>query len=87
MTQPLLWLIFSKNFLKLVRPFYLHHADWTPGTFSFRTSIEQGQKLMTELKGMIAGPALPDYVLYSRRLWKNIVTRSSGDLPRETPKL
>ena len=46
-----------------VAPFYLHHADLTPGTFAFRTSIETGRWLMRALKGRLPGPALPDYVL------------------------
>lgn len=44
-------------------PYYLHHPDWTPGTFHFRTTIEEGKKLMEELRGRISGPALPDYIL------------------------
>jgi lysine 2,3-aminomutase len=46
-----------------VAPFYLHHADWTPGTFGFRVSIEQGRSIVRELKGRLPGPAIPDYVL------------------------
>lgn len=46
-----------------VRPFYLHHPDWTPGTFSFRLPIERGQQIMDELAGTLSGPALPHYVL------------------------
>jgi lysine 2,3-aminomutase len=46
-----------------VIPYYLHHCDWTPGTFHFRTSVQIGRKIMDELRGLIAGPALPDYIL------------------------
>lgn len=46
-----------------ITPFYLHHADWTPGTFHFRTSIAQGRALMESLAGRLAGPAMPHYVL------------------------
>lgn len=46
-----------------VIPYYLHHPDWTPGTFHFRTSIERGKALISKLKGQIPGPALPDYIL------------------------
>ena len=46
-----------------VLPFYLHHPDWTPGTFHFRSSIQHGISLMNQLKGRITGPALPEYVL------------------------
>jgi lysine 2,3-aminomutase len=46
-----------------VTPFYLHHADWTPGTFQFRVSIERGQEIARGLRGRLPGPALPHYVL------------------------
>lgn len=46
-----------------VTPYYLHQADWTPGTFHFRLPIAHGQKLMSELAGRVSGPALPDYIL------------------------
>ncbi len=46
-----------------VIPYYLHHPDWTPGTFDFRLGIEEGQKLMTQLRGLLSGPALPQYIL------------------------
>jgi L-lysine 2,3-aminomutase len=42
---------------------YLHHPDWTPGTFHFRPSIERGQGLMRELRGRLPGAAIPHYVL------------------------
>jgi lysine 2,3-aminomutase len=46
-----------------ITPFYLHHPDWTPGTFHFRTPIARGQALMAELAGRLSGPAMPHYVL------------------------
>ncbi len=46
-----------------VVPYYLHHPDWTPGTFHFRNSIERGKELMSHVRGRVSGPALPDYVL------------------------
>ena len=46
-----------------ITPMYLHHADWTPGTFHFRVSVARGQGLYRELQGRVAGPALPRYVL------------------------
>ncbi len=46
-----------------VIPYYLHHPDWTPGTFHFRVSIEEGQKLVGQLRGRLTGPAVPDYIL------------------------
>lgn len=46
-----------------VLPYYLHHPDWTPGTFHFRMSISEGLRLVRQLRGRVPGPALPDYVL------------------------
>jgi lysine 2,3-aminomutase len=46
-----------------ITPMYLHHPDWTPGTFHFRPSIEQGQRLARDLRGLLPGAALPHYVL------------------------
>jgi lysine 2,3-aminomutase len=46
-----------------VKPYYLHHGDLAPGTAHFRTSIERGQRLMTELRRRLSGLALPTYVL------------------------
>lgn len=46
-----------------VKPYYLHHADLAPGTEHFRTTIEQGQFLIRELKRRASGLAQPAYVL------------------------
>ncbi|MBI3543809.1 MAG: KamA family radical SAM protein [Deltaproteobacteria bacterium] len=46
-----------------VAPFYLHHPDWTPGTFAYRAPVARGLELMRELRGRLSGPALPEYVL------------------------
>lgn len=46
-----------------IKPYYLHHADLAPGTAHFRTTIEQGQALMRELRRKVSGIALPAYVL------------------------
>ena len=46
-----------------VKPYYLHHADLAPGTEHFRTTIEEGQALMRELKRRASGLAQPTYVL------------------------
>lgn len=55
--------LFQELFENGVRPFYLHHPDWTPGTFGFRLSIESGLEIMRALRGVVSGPALPLYVL------------------------
>lgn len=46
-----------------VKPYYLHHCDLARGTGHFRTSIAQGQAIMTALRGRISGTCLPTYVL------------------------
>ncbi|MGE4233287.1 MAG: KamA family radical SAM protein [Bacteriovoracia bacterium] len=55
--------LFQKLYSLGASSFYLHHPDLTPGTFSFRTSIKEGQKIYSELAGKVSGPALPHYVL------------------------
>jgi lysine 2,3-aminomutase len=46
-----------------IKPYYLHHADMAPGTSQFRTSIEEGQALMRDLRGRVSGLCQPTYVL------------------------
>ena len=46
-----------------VKPYYLHHADLAPGTGHFRTTIEEGQALVRELRDRVSGLAQPTYVL------------------------
>jgi len=46
-----------------VKPYYLHHGDLAPGTARFRTTIEEGQALVTALRGRVSGLCQPTYVL------------------------
>ena len=46
-----------------VRPYYLHHPDLAPGTSHFRVSVDEGQKLVTALRGNISGLCQPTYIL------------------------
>jgi lysine 2,3-aminomutase len=46
-----------------IKPYYLHHGDLAQGTSHFRTSIEEGQSLMTQLRGTVSGLCQPIYVL------------------------
>jgi len=46
-----------------IKPYYLHHGDLAPGTSHFRTSIEEGQTIMRQLRGRLSGLAMPQYVL------------------------
>lgn len=46
-----------------VKPYYLHHPDMAPGTGHFRLTIEEGQRIVRELKLRASGLAQPTYVL------------------------
>jgi lysine 2,3-aminomutase len=46
-----------------IKPYYLHHADLAPGTSHFRTTVEQGQDLVRQLRDRISGLAQPTYVV------------------------
>lgn len=46
-----------------IKPYYLHQGDLAQGTRHFRTSIEEGQDIMRQLRGRISGICQPTYVL------------------------
>ena len=46
-----------------VKPYYLHHPDFAPGTGHFRTSIKDGQAIVGELRRRFSGLCQPTYVL------------------------
>jgi len=46
-----------------IKPYYLHHHDYAPGTAHLRTSIQQGQALMKALRGTVSGLCQPIYIL------------------------
>jgi lysine 2,3-aminomutase len=46
-----------------IRPYYLHHPDFAPGTSHFRVPLERGQELMRTLRATVSGLCLPTYVL------------------------
>jgi lysine 2,3-aminomutase len=46
-----------------IKPYYLHHADLAPGTAGMRTTIEEGQALLRDLRGHLSGLCQPAYVL------------------------
>jgi lysine 2,3-aminomutase len=46
-----------------VKPYYLHHPDLAPGTSHFRLTIEEGQKIVSALRGRISGLCQPTYIL------------------------
>jgi lysine 2,3-aminomutase len=59
--------ILKELFLKLVnlgvKPYYLHHGDLVSGTSHLRTTMEDGIKIMKQLRGYISGLAMPQYIL------------------------
>lgn len=46
-----------------IKPYYLHHGDFAPGTAHLRTTLARGQELMRALRGRVSGLCQPDYVL------------------------
>jgi lysine 2,3-aminomutase len=53
-----------RTFLVLrIKPYYLHHPDHAPGTSHFRISIDEGLRVMRELRRRLSGLAIPSYVL------------------------
>lgn len=46
-----------------IKPYYLHHPDLAPGTSHFRLSIEEGQALVSGLRGRVSGLCQPTYIL------------------------
>jgi lysine 2,3-aminomutase len=46
-----------------VKPYYLHHPDLARGTGHFRLGIDEGQRLVGALRGLVSGLCQPSYVL------------------------
>jgi len=46
-----------------VRPYYLHHMDYTLGTAHFRTPLTTGLRIMDGLRGHSSGMGVPHYVI------------------------
>jgi lysine 2,3-aminomutase len=46
-----------------IKPYYLHQLDLAAGTDHFRVPIEEGQRLMRELRGRVSGVCQPTYIL------------------------
>lgn len=55
-----------------VLPYYLHHCDLVAGAEHFRTSIAEGRRIWTELRGTIPGYLIPEYVLDTPGGWGKI---------------
>ena len=46
-----------------IKPYYLHQLDLAAGTAHFRVPVEEGQRLMRELRGRVSGVCQPTYIL------------------------
>lgn len=46
-----------------VKPYYLHHPDFAPGTSHFRLSVTEGQAIVKQLLGKLSGICQPTYML------------------------
>lgn len=55
-----------------VLPYYLHHCDLVAGAEHFRTSIPEGRKIWTELRGTLPGYLIPEYVLDTPGGWGKV---------------
>ncbi len=55
--------LFRAMLAERVKPYYLHQLDAAPGTARFHVPIEEGRRLLAELRGRVTGLAWPTYVL------------------------
>ena len=51
--------------VRRIRPYYLHHLDMARGTSHFRLSLDEGIALYQDLRALVSGIALPNYVVES----------------------
>lgn len=49
--------------VRRIRPYYLHHLDMARGTSHFRLSLDEGIALYQDLRALVSGIALPNYVV------------------------
>lgn len=74
-----------KAFVEIrVKPYYLHHPDLAPGTGHFRLTIEEGQRIVSALRGQISGLCQPAYILdipggHGKAVVSGSPIRASGD--------
>lgn len=55
--------LFREMVKNRVKPYYLHHGDHAKGTSHFRTTIQEGQQLLKQLRGRLSGLCQPTYAL------------------------
>jgi lysine 2,3-aminomutase len=46
-----------------VKPYYIHHPDLATGTAHFRLEISEGMQIMKDLRRLLTGIAMPEYML------------------------
>ncbi len=62
--NPRVMKLLMQKLLKIrVRPYYIFHADPVKGTAHFRTSINDGLKIMAALRGYVSGMCVPHYMI------------------------
>lgn len=58
-----LYNLFNKLIELKVRPYYLHHPDRVKGGMHFYLPLKQGREIFRELRNLLPGWALPNYVI------------------------
>ena len=68
-----------------VKPYYLHHPDLARGTGHFRLGIDEGQRLVGSLRGLVSGLCQPSYVLDIPGGYGKVPIAASAVGPGERP--
>jgi lysine 2,3-aminomutase len=68
-----------------VKPYYLHHPDLARGTGHFRLGIDEGQRLVGALRGLVSGLCQPSYVLDIPGGYGKVPIAASATMPGERP--
>ncbi len=68
-----------------VKPYYLHHPDLARGTGHFRLGIDEGQRLVGTLRGLVSGLCQPSYVLDIPGGYGKVGIAASAAGPGERP--
>jgi len=55
--------LFRAMVVNRIKPYYLHQLDFATGTEHFRVPVEEGQRLMRDLRGRVSGVCQPTYIL------------------------
>jgi lysine 2,3-aminomutase len=68
-----------------IKPYYLHHPDLARGTGHFRLGIDEGQRLVGALRGLVSGLCQPSYVLDIPGGYGKVGIAASAARPGERP--